>query len=784
MAPKKQICMLAAVLTAMASVGLCGEPPQNTGEERFMRYRLIQPAIPSVATVSAHANVLGLPDMPVSWGRNPLPGKLSNKGLYIRPGQWSPWRTLPNPPMKGDIGITIRGAEPITSCTVEVQVASWPEEKYVARTMTIANPGGAEVAFTLPDSILDRPDLIETLPETYARRRAVADAVAVPEERRPKLLRLTPFNVLGDPSVPDALAFELETARRLGFNTWNNNIENKHSFAGQYLFAATTNGSAAWWNGLKLSEEDRQRLAFVSVEDEPGWYSGFDPVWAKTREQGFRDYLKEQGVTPEMLGVRSLAEVRHLRRSDYHGRKFPAPVAADAPLPTKRLWHWSCRYTYAACAQHYAEINREIQQRRSDPKSREIPVTVNYQPAGMISGAFGGPNVDVFEGGRLGSVSMQCVEDWMFGGLTNWGKGAYQKVAYFADIERAADRYRGITPSSVMFYPICIGWDPKGEGVARDVPARVNLLLGQGCKTFAFFNYGPTTQATVDLWADSAPIARGVADAAGMVGGSVEPYLWEGLPVDPQACLVYSVENFFWLESAKTQEDEFERQHVYCMLQQNQIPVDIIAGRDLEKFVGRYKAAYVVDRILARRAAEGLRTWVEAGGVLVMGPDSAMRDEFAEPMAVLPSEPGQTRLGKGWVVRFKDREGDLWWNRTVELCGATGWPSAFDKEHAAIVCKPALELAKVGRPVTVDVPHVVADPLVSDKGVAVPIVNLLGLQERNGRRYVNATITLTDGKGIGRAWSSRRGPLKLRRNGPLVSVVMPLEYADVLVFAP
>jgi hypothetical protein len=150
---------------------------------------------------------------------------------------------------------------------------------------------------------------------------------------------------------------------------------------------------------------------------------------------------------------------------------------------------------------------------------------------------------------------------------------------------------------------------------------------------------------------------------------------------------------------------------------------------------------------------------------------------------VFANEPGKTRVGKGWVVRFKEQEGALWWKSTVELCGDTGWASSFDRKHVDIVSQPALELARITRPVTVNVPGMVADPLVSPDGVAVPLVNLRGLREKDGTRILNLKVTLADGKGIVKAWSSRCGELPLRHEGGSVAVVMPIDYADVLIFA-
>lgn len=760
-------CLPGLLLCALLFCALHGR-----AEERYMRYRLLDPQTPSIAALLSHSHIYA----ECSWAGLPLPGFVSNHDLYNAPGVWSPWVALPASPMWGDIRMDMRGADPITACKVEIQVAARPDENAVARTFTVATATGNRVGFNLPPGIVKDPDLIETFPEDFARRRRVAAGVAVPEKLRPKLLRFSPCSVSGEPSVAGSADFERETARMLGLNC----IGDAKSPGAAYFSVTDYRATLDWAAKLEIPAALQPRCATVGLADEPSWYEGVEYFLAKDGANGFNRFLRDNGVTLEALGVKSWDEVTFLRRN--------APVPADAPLALRRRWFWSCRYTMTCHSRYWALITAKVRE-----KFPSAPTSINYTDhyAGILTGALG-QAPDIFEDGRQNAVTMHWSEDWIAPCIDCWGDGMYQKVAYLADLLRGGGRYQGFTPTRMGFHVIGNGWNPKGTGTDAIVGLRVLLLLQQGCKTFSYFNYGPTLNCTVDFWADDANFVRGVADTAKLVGGEkVEPYLWEGMPVRPQTCLVYSVENFYWLESNKVQEDEFERQWLYCMLQQGQIPVDIIAGADLQRFIGDYKAAYVVDRNLVAVSAAALMKWVEAGGVLTLDPRAATFDEVNEPLRVFPAEPGSHRVGKGWVVRLKEREGKLWREAGVALnranpaaaIGTLYWYADYDRPHRDAVCRPALELAKVARPVAVDAAGVIAEPLVSARGIAVPLVNLRAMFPTGATKYKAVKVTLADGKTVKRAWSSRRGPLPLQRRGAAVTVTLPLDCTDVVIFA-
>jgi len=747
--------------------------------ERYIRYRLLEPATSSIAAVRVINHIYGS-SVGFSWTGAPLPGTISLSGFYVPAGKWSDWYLLPDAgAFWGTVYLDFTGAQPITKMKAEVQVATAQDEKRVARTVTAASETGASVGLVVPQDVLDKPNWIESVEAGLQRRERVAQEVTVPVDKRPRQLLFTPSGVMGDPTILNGQEREVNLTRLLGMNTWSA-TEGKvpegaryYALANEPLSTAEIDGLAKTQAAIKATGTTAQP-AFAMLTDEPGWGGGFGQIWKETGEQGFRDFLRARKVDPAVFGKKSLDEVNHIPRETlgYAG------VAANAPIEQRRLWYWSCEYTQYANASCFARVTKYAHE-----KLPGIPTTANFPVhhitlgAGMCSDS----GLDYFEFGRQHALDLYWQEDWMSAGLTSWGNGLWQKVAYLASLERAAARYDG---GPIGFYPISIGFDPDAKGTDHTASARVNMLLGRGVKEFSFFNYGPTSRGTVDFWADNAAIMRGIADAAGLCGGAgIEPLLYAGKPVPGQTALIQSPTAEAWQHANNRLADGREKENLYCMLTQRQIPVEIIDSEDLSRFIGQFKAAYYVDLNIERKSADDLAAWVKAGGVLVLWPDACTRDEYNEPFAPFPAEPGQQALGKGFVVRFPDRVAGLWWEKTAEMSRAAGffWPARFDVEQRQRACAPALELAKVARPVTVSEEGIVADALVSADGVAVPLTNPLAVQD-GGATFKQITVTLADGTGLTRAVSARHGKLALTRTGKAVSVTLPLDCTDIVCF--
>jgi hypothetical protein len=349
----------------------------------------------------------------------------------------------------------------------------------------------------------------------------------------------------------------------------------------------------------------------------------------------------------------------------------------------------------------------------------------------------------------------------------------------------------------------------RGSGAT---PARINLLLGRGVKTFSFFAYGPTTSGTTDMWGDSAPAMRGVADALRLVGGPhVEPFLWEGQPMSTQACMFYSIPAGFWQSQNKALDDNYEKQHLAVMLAQDHIQADVIDTTDLDRNIDQYKVAYLVDLNIPAAQAAKLLDWVKKGNVLVLWPQAATLDEYNSPLEVFPTAVGNNQVGAGWVVRYPERMAGKWWERTKELNkDKTQRAVLFDDDYRDKIAAPALALAKIHLPVTAGTRGIDVRALYSARGFAVPVVNMQYLfptehqtvQKVNGKdvvvnptattfadgcvRYTKekpATVTLYDGKGIVQVYSSRLGNLPFKKAGDAITVNFPLDTSDILIFS-
>jgi hypothetical protein len=760
-------------------------------EERYLRYRVLAPTMPTLGTIAVQSHILN----ETSWTPIERPGTISNFGLYLAPNIWSPWTRLPAPPTWGTIQLNLKGTDPITATKVEFQVASFASQEHVVRQFIEATETGGSVAFIIPpEGILENPRGIETLSESYARRRKVAAEVAISPDLRPQWLRFTGWHVSGNPTLKDSEAYEIETTKMLGFNTFGQRD------AGQYIYNATTAGSEAWVDTLKYSPEELKRLAFVMVEDEPSWHSGFKAMWQRTGgDVAFREYLRTQRVEPSLFGKKSLDEIALINRDQ--------PVAADAPLEQRCLWYWSCRYTYNLDADYYAAITKKLEEKYPGAQS-----TVNYSDHQIL--LFEGValnNPDIFAWGRRRAVAMQWSEDWFGAGLTSWGNGMYQKLGFLADLMRSAGR-AATPPQALGYHVVGNAYDPFTPFTDATVGARINLLLGRGVKTFSFFNYGPTSAGTVDWWADSASFARGVADALRVVGNpKVEPYLWNGQPEKAQTCVFYSIPASFWQRQNKTQSDNHEKQLLYCMLAQEQIPADVIDTTDLSRWINEYQAAYFVEPNIPKGQAIRLMEWVKTGGVLVLWPEAGTKDEYNSTLDIFPRAPGETSLAKGKIVRFSQRMATQWWERVVaENQDKSGRAVIFDPQLRAAVAKPALDYAKVTRPVFANSKGIDVRALDSTQGIAVPVVNMQYLfphehqkvQTLNGVdkiiypmdsefsdgcvRYTKekpASVTLTAAKDIAQVYSSRLGKLPFTRKGDSVTVQFPLNSTDILIFS-
>ncbi len=772
--------LLALLLSALLA-------PHAAGQERYIRYRLVEPDASSIARVLIMIHTGANPgpnDIPFSWTGYQLPGVISRSDLYVPAGEWSDWYALPTGTW-GTIDLQLRGDVPLQGVRTQVQFASpLPEARFVLRELDLRGQSD-RVGFMLPDEPLQNPRLVEGVEAGLERREKLARQVAVDPQRRPRLLSFSPAGVRPDPTIARSAERELGVIANLGFNTLEMDQTGEIDAAlFPYRQAHSTGDNAA--RDARHAQAYRERygeqappVLYSLMFDEPAWYSGFRPIWAQTGRQGFLDYLQSQGVQPTLFEARDWSTVQHLPRNQ--------PIAANASPAQRRLWYWSNRYTDYACARYFRQLTETSHQNFPNTLT-----TVNFSDHAVIlfAGMIAGGGCNVFEFGRQAALDMYWTEDWMFHGLNSWGNGLWQRVGFLTELLRAGGRYHHQPHPVTGFYVVPQGFDPLSPDTDSSIPTRVNLLLGRGSKYFGFFTYGPTARVTRDFWSDNARTTRGLADAFNTVGPrQIEPLLHAGVPTPNALCLLYSPTAEYWQALNQANERNQEKQYAWMMLQQQGLTADIIDQLDGERFLPSYRAALLVDLNLDRAAAGKLQQWVEAGGTLLLWPDAGSRDEFNEPLDTFAavSQPGQQRMGKGTVVRLGEMAGAAWWASSRAMAEAQGsaWACDFDDAAAKKLADPLRTLARLEPPARANLPGVIVDTLTSEQGVALLLTNLRGLRDDHGLRYLNLTVTLAAGFAKDHepraAISSRQGELPWERlpDGS-ISVTLPLETTDIV----
>lgn len=149
--------------------------------------------------------------------------------------------------------------------------------------------------------------------------------------------------------------------------------------------------------------------------------------------------------------------------------------------------------------------------------------------------------------------------------------------------------------------------------------------------------------ATCGDWA-TVEILKAWKRASHAIGG-VEDHLVPAKMVPGKVALGWSETTTVWEQAVASDPGfnmpgnvlyQLERHYLYILLRHLQLPVELLSDADIEE--GRlqdYQVYVMVGDHTTRRAAEQIRRWVEAGGVLVSGAGGGLLDEFNRPLDTL-----------------------------------------------------------------------------------------------------------------------------------------------------
>lgn len=357
----------------------------------------------------------------------------------------------------------------------------------------------------------------------------------------------------------------------------------------------------AWLIQLRNADPEQIPLIdFVDIGDE---ISG--PVFAgEAYDEGYREYLKSQGIAPQDMGKTTWKEVTPGWWGGIADRGRPTD---RSNVPACMRFYWSLRYWSWVSAKTYRIVTKSLEKRLPGIRTRINFGQTWYNAGSDVRGT------DVWEFSRQKAVTALCNEDWL--NTYGWRHSGIQLNAYLADLNRSC---AAIHAADVQAYVM----PEKDEIIQRKLASAV----GKGVKQIELFSYGPA-YASPDNWSQNLSQVEGVAKFVRKLG-KAEEVLYPGKPRKAEVAIVWSGSNEIWRDSLAT---IYNRHYVYFGLLHQQIPIDFIDEIEIEAGgLKDYKVIYLTSQYLRQETQEALAAWVQEGGNLWTDVFSATADEYAQ----------------------------------------------------------------------------------------------------------------------------------------------------------
>ena len=626
-------------LAARSGLGLLVTMALGVGAGRaadvFVRFKVVEPAGEKFkVTTGGYVHV-------ENW-------YLPSESVQVPGGQWSRWVDLRKAPLHGRLdrvgGLAewpamklrlerIGQGEPVRGCTFAVELADKPEEQGVVIAFT-EKSGSDTIAFLLPHPLREKKAEFETGSQMTARHLAWAREAT--GGRAPALKHFDVITSVWGHYDPLLARQAADTLKLLGFNVLAGVPTDVLRQTGMRTYTATWHlvadpeeSAAAWQKGdgaqiaraLK-TEEGRwtcQNMAHYVIADEIQTmdFRGVDPA---KLNRWFRDYLRAKGETDASLG-------RPIDRVEYPAKAmYEKTLPRQADLPTRKTLYyagkfgqwWSVsqlRHTTDLVKQSFAGLP-------SGMKTETLPSDHGFFNAwGPPHCGMGYRGLDFFEIGAQEAVDVLSAEDWlglnrMYGPSSTWtGQHA---LGYLAAILRSGIGDRKVSLRALI--------TPSDDGYLR---LKAHSALGQGCKSFFFWTFGPTYIGTENYWSDLRSEYQGIAKLTRALE-QAEKILASAKVVRDPVAILYSVSHDLWHTDDPA--SFVENRLTWCALRHLGIQPDFLREEDVEagKLAG-YKVLYVTGQCLTRKASQKIDAWVRSGGIVYLCAGAATRDEFFEP---------------------------------------------------------------------------------------------------------------------------------------------------------
>jgi hypothetical protein len=548
--------------------------------------------------------------------------QVPNRAL-LESGQTTPWCNI-TPTLHQDSGamlyITIRHSYIETAARLKgtLEFATSPDDSAIVARYEIDNSPGS-VAIYVPPNLLteENKSLLKRDIELAMDIGEKADQHPWPTHgRKPGKF---PFMVTA-PMQPHGFKpdlrlreRELKTLDYFGFNGPHTHIRGAwHSKEKSFCLPDIDKMRKAFHKDAAAFRQDGGKtsdILFCELTDEPTGQSLELAAAMPSYTESFQGWLKTKGLAPSDLLV-----------PDWSGVRIVTPAErADFPA----LYYFSQIFRTRALADFMAVQGKLAK----EAYGGDFPVLANLSDGAVYGANFCIQGVNYFE--MLDSDDQNAIwgEDW------SNGASSYQCAAFNVELMRAAARER---KQQIAHHLIAHSrrkpWDVKlkaTSGVARGVKILNNFAYGP---LWASHEGGPwfrshLWQAAPETWIANASLTREI--------GAAEELLLPAMPAPAQIALLYSTSSDVWTVD-ESYVHGFERMHTWMALSHEQMPVDVLEERQIERdLLNSYKVCYLSGPNLTRAAALKLRDWVRSGGTLFLTAGAASRDEYNRPLDVL-----------------------------------------------------------------------------------------------------------------------------------------------------
>ncbi len=576
------------------------------------------------------------------------PWQFKEERVEVPAGEWTAWVDLSRWPWharqnrSGGIAewptlkITVESVgdvKPAPGSVYEVQLADEADEKAAVVSFKERSESRT-IAFLMPTPLREHVKEFETGSQMAARHREWAEEST--GGRAINLKKLDICTSLWGHYDAGLAKRELGTLAMLGFNVVNDGCGVEPSAIRQsgfrmyrhtWLYEADPAKVRKEWDDYaekrirKELETPGGRWAYV--DGVAHWVIGDETkalnvgrLRAEERDGCFREYLRSRGVEDGDL-PRKIDEV-----------EFPAGALGGKALDRagdlrgRRLIYWAGRFQQWWSAKQLRQTTDLIHETLGGSRTETLPSDHGF------FNAWGPPHIgmsyvmlDLFELGRQRAVDQLSAEDWlglnhMYGPDSTWTGG--QTFGYLNAVMRSAIGDRPIMLRSLI--------TPSDDGYLR---LKAYSALGQGCKSFFFWTYGPTYIGTENYWSDLRSQYDGVAKVTRAMA-KAEDVLADAKVVGDAVAILYAVSHDYWHTD---QPAAFvEKRLLWHGLRHVGIQPDFVSEEDVEAGVLKgYKVLFVTDWCVARKATAAIDRWVRGGGMLYLSAGAATRDEFYEP---------------------------------------------------------------------------------------------------------------------------------------------------------